>query len=253
MLKNFRLLLLLLPICLVQTVASGQDFFTSLIDGAKKKVEKMGAKTAEKLIKQTTNDLETDPENFQVLSVLNKVGKTLQADASNLIQASLIDEGLKKEYPNFYKAYSDLRDNDEVVKEIVFGLAEKHKSICHTERKTGTIFFDLYFFANKKISEDRAIFDLYQMSGYLHRKYSSENLSSAEKKMETQLFAYEYALQNTQLHASEYGCGPLLYAIGIVEKRNKETEDGSKSRAAKLVVTRPIYLVAKAFVAKKCK
>ena len=150
------------------------------------------------------------------------------------------------------KLTSAFKKNDPLVKKIIFGYKENPKSICTASSKNGTIFFDLSFFENGKIKEYRAIFDLFQMLGYLHKKPQSNGVNN---KVQNNVTACGFALTSTKDFAKSNNCEPLKYAIGVINKRVTQSESKeSDKNAACLIVSKGVsFQECISYVETQCK
>ena len=240
--------LLVLFACLL-TKSNSQSFLKDLINSAKGKLAAMGNEAADKL----TNKL-LDVEEGELKKITVYSERSLSDPKkieNNLVEMNLIDSGIKKEYPKFYEAYISIQKGDPSIHKIIFGYKENHKTICTASPKKGIIFFDLYFFENQKIKEDRAIFDLYQMTGYLHFK---PNSSSTDIQVEKNIFTYEYALTQTKKYAINFNCEPLKYAISVINRRqNSDNQDNAKNKASEIVSKGTVFQECNNYVNTNCK
>lgn len=275
-------IILLLLVLISVSLDTNAQLFKSLMDGIKDKVKERAEKTyndvkevANNQVKGVANDLTEEGinqlNNFVIVSQVkqleenksNPIIKTKKQnpskDNSNLIEPSVIDNAFKNEYPEFYMSYNELKQNDKQVKEIIFGYPKEHLWTCKSISKSGIIYFDLYFFENKKISEKRSIFDLYQMSGYIH--CFNENPTKFKNQIERQVFVYEFALKELKKYAIvNKNIDPLKYAVRTIEKRannqdeinnsddNKEQRSQLKNKACKLVILEKEFKEAEEYI-----
>jgi vacuolar-type H+-ATPase subunit H len=174
------------------------------------------------------------------------------SNAPNILQPDLIETAMQKDYPLFYKSYVYLEQNDPAIKNIIFGYKEGHKNICTSYPKKGVIFFDLYYFEDDKLKEERAIFDLFQMIGYLHFGVEFPNVKDPVK---SNAFTFEYALKATMDFAEKNGCGPLRHATNVIKKRSTtpEANYNPKDPAAKIVSEGAVYKECLEYLNTKCK
>jgi hypothetical protein len=274
-------IILLLVILVGLSSDTNAQFFKSLLSGIKEQVKARAEKTFNEVKKEVSNkvkgavndllDDETNQlNNFVSVSntknsdelIQNKSKRNKQSPSkkhSNLIEPKDIDSAFKNEYPEFYKAYDEIKTNDSQVKEIIFGYPKEHKWICKSVSKSGVIYFDLYYFENSKISERRAIFDLYQMSGYIHHFNNESNKN--KDKIERELYVYTYALEELIKYSKDNNnIEPLKYEVKRIEKRaknenesdnteeSKETNSDIRNSACKLLVLKKEFKDAKDYI-----
>jgi hypothetical protein len=227
-----------------------QSFFKDLINTAKVKLSSMSKDAASNLTNKLLDDAETELKKVTVYSV-RSLSEPKKIE-NNLVDINAIDSGIKKQYPKFYEAYISIQKNDPTIKKIVFGFKENPKSICIASPKKGIIFFDLYFFENQKIKEDRAIFDLYQMTGYLHFKPKP---SAENNQIDNNVFTYEYALTQTKNFAISGNCGPLKYAVSVINRRQNQgnSQDNVKNKASEIVSKGTVFQECKSYIETNCK
>ena len=170
----------------------------------------------------------------------------------NILAPDAIETAMQKDYPLFYKSYVAMQQNDPTIKNIIFGYKEGHKAKCIAYPKKGVIFFDLYFFEEDKIKEDGAIFDLFQMIGYLHHGIE---LPNEKDPIKMNVFTFEYALTSTKNFAEKNGCGPLQVAVNVIIRRTTKPEViyNPKDPAAKTVSEGQVYKDCLEYLNTKCK
>jgi len=270
---------------LVFTVSytNAQNFFKRLLDSARTTIEGSGKQLAENLkktanqamdevsdslqskyksVNQMSNKLQSSTDNslqdFSPISILyNNSGKST-VSTNNIVAPTTIESALKRDYPIFYNAYNDIKLNDPKVKTIIFGISEHHKFVCSSNYRTGTIKFDISYFETNSISEDRAIFDLYQMDGYINYVKGKNIDENVDVPTEKHRQAYEYTLIKILEKVNKFGCGPLRYTIKVLSKRNLNEESGiddknsKRNIAAKIVANEKCFRDAVIYLNGKC-
>jgi len=200
----------------------------------------------------STNADSSDTKKSAPIADNDPANNTAPSNQPNILQPDLIETAMQKDYPLFYKSYVYMEQNDPAIKNIIFGYKEGHKNICVSYPKKGVIFFDLYYFEDDKLKEERAIFDLFQMIGYLHFRVEFPNVKDPVKN---NAFTFEYALKATMDFAEKNGCAPLRYAINVIKKRTTtpEASYNPKDPAAKIVSEGAVYKECLEYLNAKCK
>lgn len=231
-----KMKILLIAVLLMIVQKSDAQFFQELFGKAKEEFNSMLQKNATRLTQQGLEFLGNQAERINIVSSKKR---TDNASANSFIDnpnqsvtTNQTEAYLKKNYPNFFKIYSEVIQ-DPYINQILFVFREKKDWVVQC--RNGVIMFDLNQFnqENGKSDENQKCWALLIMQGLAHQEKEKPNLIGENAEYER----FYYALVKARNYAENGNCCALKRALNYWKNRDYSSDSYKEAARNKLIKT----------------